>query len=82
MQNQRGNEKTEIDIIDVLDQTTKLGDAITFLSTTSKSKELSAMFWVLEDQVNVIQGMLKVLCENGIEEEMQEQMVAEDVPFE
>lgn len=81
MQNQAIGEKTEIDVIDVLDQTTKLREAITFLSTTTKGKEISAMFWMLEDQVNVIEGMLKVLCENGIDEERQQGRVAEDVPF-
>lgn len=81
VQNQEIGKKTEIDLVDVLDQTTKLRDAISFLSTTSKSKELSAMFWMLEDQVNAIEGMLNVLCENGIEEERQQGRVAEDVPF-
>jgi hypothetical protein len=63
MHDKVNGEKTEVSVMDALDQATKLRAAIEYLTETAKSPKLSAVLWTVQDTAEVLEGILTVLAQ-------------------
>jgi hypothetical protein len=62
MHNKEDSEKTEVCIMDALDQATKLRAAIGYLADTAQSAQLAAVLWVVEETAEMLERLLEVLA--------------------